>query len=175
MSKIYNIMLAAVMIAATLTSCNKTTTPDPAPNTNTTDTNFYFTAKVDGVNWAADMKSTNSYANVPHSGLLTISASLTTVTDGFFLMNIYNYTGAGTYTVGTGGGDSYIRYTSGSVGNGTYSAWKAEVPGSTTTGTVVVTKDDATVIEGTVQFEGYSEEKKTKKMITEGKFRMKKS
>lgn len=173
MKKLLTIISVITLLA---TACKKSDDTTPAGNNNNTnDTNYYFTAKIDGTAWEADMSSTNTYANVPHTGLLTISASLATVTDGFFLGNISGYNGAGTYTVGTGGGNSYIRYTTGSVGAGTYSAWKAEVPGSTTTGTVTITKDDGGVIEGTLKFDGYSEEKKTTKSITDGKFRMKKS
>ncbi len=163
------------VISLLSTGCNKSNPAPPSNNNSNNNNDYYFTAKIDGVDFSADMNSSNTYANVPHNGLLTISAALTTVTDGFFLGNISNYNGAGTYTIGKGGNGSYIRYTSGSVGAGTYSAWKAEEPGSTTTGTIVITKDDATVIEGTVQFDGYSEEKKTTKKITDGKFRMKKS
>lgn len=163
-------------LALLVTGCKKdeTTSSNNNNNNNNTDNNYYFKAKIDGTDWSADMASTNTYAQVPHAGLLTISASLTTVTDGFFLGNI-KYNGPGTYKVGVGGEDNYIRYTTGTVANNTYSAWKAEVPGSTTSGTIIVTKDDAGVIEGTVEFDGYSEEKKTTKKITEGKFRMKKS
>lgn len=176
MSKKFTIFSAILIFCSVLVSCNKTTTtPDSNNNnSNTQDTNFYFTAKIDGTDWKADMSSTNTYATNSHSTLLTIGAALTTVTDGVFLCNLSGYKGAAGYTVGTGGGDNYIRYTTGSVGAGTYSAWKAETPGSSTTGTVTITKDENNIIEGTFSFDGYSEEKKTTKSVTDGKFRMKK-
>jgi len=175
MKNVFTFIITTVIVVSTL-SCNKTTDPQPT-NNNTgtaTDTNFYFTAKIDGTDWAADMKSTNTYLNSAHAGSLTIQASLTDVTTGVFLVNLYNYNGAGSHTVGTGGTNSYARYTTGSVGMGTYSAWKAETPGSTTTGTFTITKEENSIVEGTFSFDGYSEEKKTRKKITEGKFRMKK-
>lgn len=173
MKKLLTLIAAITMLA---TACKKKEDNTSNNNTNnTTDTNYYFTAKVDGTNWSADMKSSNTSATAPHTGVITISAALATVTDGVFLMNIYQYKGAAAYTMGVGGDNNYIRYTTGTVANNSYSSWKAEVPGSTTTGTVTITKDDNGVIEGTFQFDGYSEEKKTTKKITEGKFRMKKS
>lgn len=174
--KRFNIlMVLGLFIVTVIASCTKPTDPvtNNTPN-KTTDTNFYFTAKVDGTDWKADMSSSTTYANAPHSGMLTISASVTPVTSGVFLINVSGYTGAATYSLGGNGNNSYGRYTTGSVGAGTYSAWKAESPGSTTTGTITITKDDAGVIEGTIVFDGYSEEAKNTKKITEGKFRMKK-
>lgn len=157
-------MLAIVFLA---TSCKK-------DSNNTPDENYYFTAKIDGVDYSADVTSASTYVINHHGSLLTISAALPTVTDGVFLANLSGYTGEQSYTVGTGGGTSYARYTTGSVGDGTYSSWKAETPGSTTTGVFVIAKDDGSVVEGTFQFDGYSEEAKTTKKITDGKFRLKK-
>lgn len=172
MKKILCMML---LLSVFVLSCSKDETkPNNNTNTNNANDNYYFTTKIDGVEWSADMSSKSSYVNTPHPGMLTISAALTQVTSGFFLINLYNYTGAKTYIVGGAGNNSYARYTTGSVGAGTYSAWKAEDPGSTTTGTVTITSDANGVVEGTVVFDGYSEEKKTTKKITEGKFRMKK-
>lgn len=162
-----------MLISAGIVSCSKTDTTTPSTPAATVDTNFYFMAKVDGTDWSADMQSTNTSINSHHAGSLTIQASLTDVTKGVFLCNIFTYSGAGTYVMGTGGGNNYIRYTTGTAANGSYSAWKAETPGSTTTGKVIVTKDDNGIVEGTFEFEGYSEETKDNKQITEGKFRMK--
>lgn len=165
-----------LLITATAISCSKTTDPQPNNNNNNnaTDTNFYFTAKIDGADWSADMQSANTSISSPHQGSLSIQAALTTVTSGVFLINLYNYNGAGSYTVGTGGTNSYARYTTGSVATSNYSAWKAETPGSTTTGIFTITKDDGSIVEGTFSFDGYSEETKDTKKITDGKFRMKK-
>lgn len=172
MKKLILLMLP-VLIGAL--SCSKSNDPAPAATTTgTNNTNYYFNAKVDGVSWSADMQSSNTSAQSYHAGSITIQAALTTVTDGVFLANIFNYNGAGTYVVGTGGGNNYIRYTTGTAANNTYSAWKAETPGSTTTGKIVVTNDANGVVEGTFEFEGYSEETKDTKQITEGEFRMKK-
>ncbi len=175
MKRIYS-WLTMLLITAAVVSCSKTSDPQPATNTpnNTTDTNFYFTAKIDGTDWSADMKASTTSISSPHQGSLSIQASLTTVTSGVFLINLYNYNGAGSYTVGTGGTNSYARYTTGSVATSNYSAWKAETPGSTTTGTFTITKDDGSIVEGTFSFDGYSEETKDTKKITDGKFRMKK-
>ena len=145
-------MLAIVFLAS---SCKK-------DSNNTPDENYYFTAKIDGADYTADVSGSNTYVTNHHGSLLTISAALPTVTDGVFLTNLTGYSGEKSYTVG-GGGNSYARYTTGSVGNGTYSSWKAETPGSTTTGVFIITKDDGSVVEGTFQFDGYSEEAKTTK------------
>jgi hypothetical protein len=40
-----------------------------------------------------------------------------------------------------------------------------------TTGTINVTVEDGTVVEGTFSFEGYNADSKTSKNITEGKFK----
>lgn len=176
MKRIYT-WLTLVLVIATAISCSKTSDPQPNNNNNnnnTTDTNFYFTAKIDGADWSADMQSTNTSITSSHQGLLTIQAALSPVTSGVFLINLYNYNGAGTYTVGTGGTNSYARYMTGSVATSNYSAWKAETPGSITTGTFTITKDDGSIVEGTFSFDGYSEETKDTKKITDGKFRMKK-
>lgn len=168
-------ILFAALSFATI-SCNKTTDPQTnQPNQPTnTDTNYYFTAKVDGVDWNADMQSSNTSIQSHHQGSITIQAALTDVTDGVFLINLYDYTGADSYTVGTGGNNSYARYTTGTAANGSYSSWNAETPGSSTSGTFTITKDDGSVVEGTFEFDGYSQEAKDTKKITEGKFRMKK-
>lgn len=169
MRKLFTLSL---ILGLALGSCKKEETK-PQTNNSGGNNNYYFTAKVDGMDWSADVASTTTYANKPHQGMLTISASLSDVTAGFFLINLSGYSGAKSYSVGGAGNNSYARYTTGSVGKGTYSAWKAEDPGSSTTGTVVITSDDGAVVEGTVVFDGYSEEAKTTKKITEGKFRLK--
>lgn len=174
MKKIFCTLTMVMAIGVMLHSCKKDETKPNNNNNNTTDTNFYFTAKIDGVDWAADKSTTNLYYEIPHANFLSIFASMATVTDGFFLVNISGYTGAGTYIIGGSGNNSYGRYTTGTVANNSYSSWKAEDPGSATTGTVVITKDDANILEGTIVFDGYSEEKKTTKTITDGKFRIKK-
>ena len=78
-------------------------------------------AKIDGTDWSADMQSANTSVQSYHQGSITIQAALTTITSGVFLINLYNYNGAGTYTVGGSGTNSYARYTTGGAATGNYS------------------------------------------------------
>ncbi len=156
------ILLAAVVMF--FTACNKN------DNNNTTggNNNYYFTAKIDGVDFAADMSSTVTEATKPHAGFLTLSAAKTDVLDGAFLVNISNYTGTGTYSVGTG--NNYARHTVGNIVNG--QSWEASDK-SGTSGEVIVTSDNNGVIEGTFSFIGLTTKDNSSKIFSDGKFRMK--
>jgi hypothetical protein len=136
-------------------SCTTNNDTDPS------DEGDFFTAKVDGVDWAAFAGPPDTVAwNEAHTGLIVIQGS---DSNGLAItMNIMNYTGTGTYDFTTAG---FIQFVQGTTG-----AWACNsVLG--TTGSVTITSDDGNIIEGTLSFVGKNANDNSTKTITEGSFR----
>lgn len=125
----------------------------------------FFTAKIDGETFTAFTGPPDTVAwNSAHTGLRTIQGS---TSDGLAItMNITNYNGVGIYDFSKTG---FIQFVSG-VTTGNFGAWTCNAT-SSTTGSVEITADDGTVIEGTLSFTGLNTDDKSTKVITEGKFR----
>jgi len=149
-------MTYLLLVIITLFSCTS--------NNDETDPNGgedFFTAKIDGVDWAAFTGPPDTVAwNEAHPGLIVIQGS---DSNGHAItMNIINYSGAGTYDFATAG---FIQLVEGLNG-----AW-ACTPVLGTTGSVTITSDDGDVIEGIVSFVGKNANDNSTKNITEGSFR----
>ena len=144
-----------------ITSCSK--------NNDENDTSAsggdFFTAKVDGTAWEAFTGPPDTVAwSEAHAGLIVLQGSDANGTA--ITMNIMNYNGTGTYDfTRTGFIQFVIAPTQANSGS-----WVAN-SASGTTGSVNITSDDGSVIEGTVSFTGLNPQDNTKKVITEGKFR----
>ena len=117
-----------------------------------------FTALVDGVAWESDPASAGWTPN--HGDLLSIQGAPADFSSGIN-GNIGGYTGPGTYALSDG--QTYAQF----VGGATSSEPGAWV---STTGTVEITCDDGTVIEGTVSFEGTDAGSGTTKVVSSGAF-----
>lgn len=160
-TKLFKISILFLAIFVGLSSCKK----DEKAIDDKNDTDFYFTAKIDGKSFTGDLSKTEKFkaTKAAHGNMSTLTVSVTEddsadPTADSFLINLANYTGAKTYTI------TSARYRS------EKSNWgpTAESPGS-----VVITSDKNNVVQGTFSFDGYNEEDKTTKKITEGKFRLK--
>lgn len=127
--------------------------------------NDFFTAKIDGTAWAAFVGPPDTVAwSEAHPGLIVLQGSDSS--GKAMTMNIINYTGKGTYDFSTSGFIQYIiAPTQANSG-----AWVCNST-SGTTGSVIITSDNGTVIEGTVSFTGKNASANNTKVITEGKFR----
>lgn len=125
----------------------------------------FFTAKVDGADWAAITGSSDTIAwTIPHQGIVTIQGSDSNGTA--ITMNIWNYNGVGTYDFSTGG---FIQYVVGATQPNS-GAWACTTT-SGTNGSVEITSDDGTIIEGTLSFVGKNASDNSTKTITLGEFR----
>tara|TARA_R110002074_G_scaffold198720_5_gene366369 strand:- start:2150 stop:2635 length:486 start_codon:yes stop_codon:yes gene_type:complete len=125
----------------------------------------FFTAKVDGINWSAFVGPPDTVAwSEAHQGIIVIQGSDENGTG--ITMNILNYTGAGTYDFTTAG---FIQYVISPL-QANSGAWACDA-NSGTTGSVEITSDDGTIIEGTVSFVGKNPSDSSTKTITLGDFR----
>ncbi len=176
-TKVLNLFAIAMICIAGFTSCSKD------DDNNGDDGNFYFTAKIDGNDFSADMSNpTFTSIHKYHAESISISAMKDAANPGAggFLININSgYSGTGTYTVGVGGEEeNYARYMTGSMATSNLNSWAAETGNGSSannvgTGTITITADANNIVEGTFSFEGYNNADQTTKQITAGKFRMK--
>lgn len=125
----------------------------------------FFTAKIDGETFTAFTGPPDTVAwNSAHTGLRSIQGS---TSEGVAIsMNITNYNGVGVYDFSKTG---FVQLVSG-VTTGNFGAWVCNAS-SSTTGSVEITSDNGTVIEGTLSFTGLNTDNSSTKVITEGKFR----
>lgn len=177
-TKALKLFTIAMICIAGFTSCSK-----DDDNNGGDDGNFYFTAKIDGNDFSADMSNpTFTSIHKYHAESISISAMKDAANPGAggFLININSgYSGTGTYTVGVGGEEeNYARYMTGSMATSNLNSWAAETGNGSSannvgTGTITITADANNIVEGTFSFEGYNNADQTTKQITAGKFRMK--
>ena len=129
----------------------------------------YLTAKIDGT----DFKASTNPATIIGA---TISGNLLAVQGGdnsgnTISFQIFGYTGVGTYaTADALTGTNSIRY----ITINPVATWDSSGITSITginPGTIEVTSDNGTSVEGTFSFEGYNASDKTTKNITAGKFK----
>lgn len=144
-----------LLITVVLFSCTSNNETDPNSGDD------FFTAKVDGVDWAAFVGPPDTVAwNEAHAGIIVIQGS---DSNGHAItMNIMNYNGVGTYDFTMAG---FIQFVEGITG-----AWVCNAT-SGTTGSVTITSDDGNIIEGTVSFVGKDVSDNSTRTITEGSFR----
>jgi len=123
----------------------------------------FLTAKVDGSNFEAAQSPAVIVGATSGNGLMTFQGG--TNEGNTIRGSVFNYNGAGTYTTG----DNIANVNSLMYITLPNNAWSSTFDiGS---GTITITSDDGTTIEGTFSFEGYNSEDQTTKTITEGNFK----
>lgn len=149
------------LFTLTIISCSKNEDDDDKASSG----EDFFTAKIDGTAWEAFTGPPDTVAwNEAHPGLIVIQGSDSNGTA--ISMNIMNYTGAATYDFSTAGFVQYVV----SPTQSNSGSWVTN-SASGTSGSVIITSDDGTTIEGTVSFTGLNPQDNSRKVITEGKFR----
>lgn len=148
------------LLALSIVSCSKNNDDE-----NTSSGGDFFTAKVDGTDWSAFTGPPDTVAwNEAHTGLIVLQGSDANGTA--ITMNIMNYNGTGTYDFTKAG---FIQYVIAPTQSNSGS-WVCNTA-SGTTGSVTITSDDGTTLEGTVSFTGLNPQDNSRKVITEGKFK----
>jgi len=157
----YLVMIfTAVLFTACSTSDDDNDDGDDGGNSGGSE---FVTAKINGASFEAAQSPAVIVAATSGNDLLTFHGGNN---EGNTLRgSIFNYTGVGTYTTG----DNITN-----VNSLSYITLPANMWTSTFdigTGTLTVTSDDGTTVEGTFSFEGYNASDQTTKTITEGKFK----
>lgn len=151
-------ILPILFLSLIMTSC---TTNESEAN----EGDDFFTAKVDGADWAAFIGPPDTVAwSEAHTGIIVIQGSDSNGTA--ITMNILNYSGTRTYDFTTAG---FIQYVVSPLQQNS-GAWACDAS-SGTSGSVEITSDDGTTIEGTVSFVGKNASDNSTKTITLGEFR----
>lgn len=141
-----------------------------------TETDEYFTAKVDGNDFKALSGEKIHGSFWPYNYMQNWSLSVYGVdSEGNFIeFYILDYKGPGTYTTGMNGVDDYMMYVDGR----TKIYWQSgettdpQPEGLQDEGVLEITKEDDKIMEGTFQFTGFTRSIEPEvKVITEGKFR----
>lgn len=149
-----------LLLTILLISCNNND-----EDSDTSSSGDFFTAKVDGQTWTAFIGPPDTIAwNEAHTGLIVLQGSDSS--GKAISMNIMNYSGKGIYDFSTAGFVQYVIAPT-QANSGT---WVCNA-GSNTTGSVEITSDDGTIIEGNVSFTAKNNQDSSTKVITEGKFR----
>ena len=131
----------------------------------------FLTAKIDGTDFAAAQSPAVIVGATSTSGILAVQGGDNS--GNTINMSIQGYTGVGTYTTGDAlSNTNLIQYLEISpavaswMSSGVTSAVGGLMPGS-----IEITSDDGTTVEGTFTFEGYNGDDMSTKLITEGSFR----
>ncbi len=160
MKKLTYLLLMIAAVSFTACSNNDDDNNDGDGNTG----EEYLTAKVDGVNFEAAQTPAVIVSATNQNGVLVVQGGQND--SQTIRINIFNYNGVGSYT----SGDNITN--TNSMSYSTLSpvvSWVSSL--DTGSGTLQVTSDDGTTIEGTFSFEGYNSEDGTTKNITDGKFK----
>jgi len=157
------IYISFLCLAVILASCSSSDDNNNDGDDGGTDGAEYLTAKVDGASFEAAQSPAVIVGATSGNGLMTFQGG--TNEGNTIRGSVFNYNGAGTYTTGDNitnvNSLSYITLPN-NIWNSTFDI------GS---GTITITSDDGTTIEGTFSFEGYNAEGQTTKTITEGNFK----
>lgn len=158
--KIFKFAFFSLMLATSLLSCKKDS------NNNSATGNGTMTAKVDGASFTAGLAVTATItATTPK-----VCAFAGTGSDGQININLGNYTGPGTYSIGSSSPTNAAIYT---LTASPFTAYSANmVLGS---GTVTITSDTGGYLEGTFSFSASNNSGGTMvtKNVTDGSFRIK--
>ena len=152
----------------TFTSCSKDDDGDGGSSKGGSE---FLTVKIDGSSFSASTDPASLISAIVDSGVLAVQGS---TNDGKYLrFNILNYTGEGTYDTGDNISNSnLIQY--GDISTPTV-AWISSgiiaLGNSAATGTITVTSDNGSTVEGTFSFTGYNADDMTTKSFTEGEFK----
>ena len=153
----------------TFTSCSSDDNNDEGNNGDE-----FLTATIDGASYEAAQSPAVIVGAQSVNGVLAVQGG--TNTGNTISMAISNYTGVGTYTTGDSVMSSnFIQYLtiSGTTPNTWASSLATAALGTLMAGTIEITSDDGTTVEGTFTFEGYNASDMTTKMVTNGEFKAK--
>lgn len=159
--KKYAVFLIAISLV-TFSSCSKNDDEDSATNGDE-----FLTAKIDGANYAAAQNPAVIVGAQSTNGVLAVQGgdnNGNTIT-----IALPNYTGVGTYKTGDNiTNQNVIMYLE--ISGTRPTSWASNFA-TLTPGTIEITTDDGTTVEGTFSFDG--SDASTTKKITEGKFKAK--
>ncbi len=131
----------------------------------------FITAKVADIDWSTDSNYADLVAAQISNDMLLVQGS---TNDGEAMtLQVYNYTGIGTYRIGTNATDaSMLMHYRVSSNTGWVNSYITQLSGAVPEGEVVITKDDGVVVEGTFKFDGFNQEASPSILsITDGNFR----
>ena len=130
----------------------------------------FLTAKIAGVNFEASKDPATIIGATISNGILAVQGGDNNGNTISF--QVANYNGTGTYKTGDNfTNTNQILY----LTINPVASWSSNIAtaalGTLSPGTINITVEDGTVVEGTFSFEGYNADNKTTKNITEGKFK----
>lgn len=169
MRNLKQIMLFVMMGSLlTITSCSS----DDESGGDAGSGDEFLTAKIDGADFAAAQSPAVIVGAQSVSGVLAVQGGDNN--GNTFSIAIPSYTGVGIYKTGDNisnqNGIMYLEI-SGSTPNSWASNFATSAVGGLTPGTIEVTSDDGTTIEGTFSFDGYNASDMTTKVVTQGAFK----
>ena len=132
----------------------------------------FLTAKIDGADFAAAQSPAVIVGAQSTSGVLAVQGGDNN--GNTISMAIPNYNGVGTYTTGDViTNTSFIQYLTlnGTTPNTWASGLGSAAVGTIMPGTIEITSDDGTTVEGTFTFDGYNAADMTTKVVTQGSFK----
>jgi len=132
----------------------------------------FLTATIDGSSYAAAQSPAVIVGAQSTNGILAVQGG--TNEGNTISMAISNYSGVGTYTTGDNiSNNNFIQYLT--ISGTTPTTWASGLgsaaAGGIMPGTIEVTSDDGTTVEGTFSFDGYNAADMTTKVVTNGKFK----
>jgi len=131
----------------------------------------FLTARIDGADFTAAQSPAVIVGATSTNGILTVQGGKN---DGSTInFAIMGYTGVGIYTSGDNlSNTNFIQYLEITPAVATWaSSGVTSIVGGLTPGSIEITSDDGTTVEGTFSFEGYNAGDMTLKVITEGAFK----
>lgn len=159
-----------VMIGSliTLTSCSSD--DDNGGDNGGGNGNEFLTAKIDGADFAASQSPAVIVGAQSTNGILAVQGGDNNGNTINFA--IQNYNGVGTYTTGDNlTNANLIQYLQISPVAGWASNLATAALGTLNPGTIEITSDDGTTVEGTFSFDGYNADDMTTKVVTQGSFK----
>lgn len=133
--------------------------------------NEFLTAKIDGADFAAAQSPAVIVGAQSTNGVLVVQGGNNN--GDTISMTISSYNGVGTYTTGdqiaNTNGIMYLEI------NPSSNSWASNLAtaalGTLQPGTIEITSDNGTTVEGTFSFEGYNANDMSVKMVTQGEFK----
>lgn len=171
MRKLNQIMLLVMTISlVTFASCSS----DDDNGGGSGSGDEFLTASIDGSSFAAAQSPAVIVGAQSVNGVLAVHGGTNDGTTINFAIN--NYTGVGTYITGDNiSNTDFIQYLS--ISGTTPSTWasglSSAAAGGVTPGTIEITSDDGTTVEGTFSFDGYNAADMSTKTVTNGEFKAK--
>lgn len=163
--KKFNLLAIAVLIIFSFTNCDND--DDDTPGTGG---DQFFIAKIDGADFEASQSPAVIIGATSTNGILAVQGGQNNGNTINF--SIHNYTGVGTYTAGDAVGNmNVMQYIEISPVGGWLCNGVTALVGGLASGSIQITSDDGTTVEGTFSFDGYNGQNQTKKVITQGEFK----